>query len=65
MARFHAIDTKTAKVTDIAQVLPELTPDHMLPEPDALVEDAGLYEPVDGSLSQDLIPLRQADDRST
>ena len=47
LVRFHAIDTKAAKVTDIAQVFPELTPDHMLPEPDALVEDAGLYEPVD------------------
>lgn len=47
LARFHAIDTKAAKVTDIAQVFPELTPDHLLPEPDALVEDAGLYEPVD------------------
>lgn len=47
LARFHAIDTKTAKVTDIAQILPELTPDHLLPEPDVLVEDAGLYEPVD------------------
>ena len=47
LARFHAIDTKAAKVTDIARVLPELTPDHMLPEPDALVEDAGLYEPLE------------------
>ena len=47
LARFHAIDTKAAKVTDIAQVFPELTPDHMIPEPDALVEDAGLYEPLE------------------
>jgi len=47
LARFHAIDTRAAKVTDIAQVIPELTPDHLLPEPDTLVEDAGLYEPVD------------------
>ena len=45
LVRFHAIDTKAAKVTDIAQVFPELTPDHLLPDPDALVEDAGLYEP--------------------
>lgn len=45
LARFHAIDTKAAKVTDITQVFPELTPDQMLPEPEALVEDAGLYEP--------------------
>ena len=44
VARFHAIDTTTPKVTDIAEVFPELTPDHLLPEPDALVEDAGLYE---------------------
>ena len=47
LARFHAIDTKAAKVTDIAHVFPELTPDHMLQEPDALVEDAGLYEPLE------------------
>ena len=47
LVRFHAIDTRAAKVTDIAKVFPELTPDHLLPEPDALVEDAGLYEPVD------------------
>ena len=65
LVRFHAIDTGTAKVTDIAQVFPELTPDHMLPEPDALVEDAGLYEPVDRLQSPDLIPLRQADASGT
>ena len=47
LARFHAIDTKAAKVTDIAEVFPELAPDHLLPEPDALVEDAGLYEPIE------------------
>ena len=47
LARFHAIDMKAAKVTDIARVFPELTPDHMLQDPDALVEDAGLYEPLE------------------
>ena len=47
LVRFHAIDTKAAKVTDITQVFSELAPDHMLPEPDTFVEDAGLYEPVD------------------
>lgn len=47
LIRFHAIDTaRSAKVHDIAQVYPELTPDHLLPEPDILVEDAGLYEPI-------------------
>ena len=56
LVRFHAIDTKAPKVTDIAQVFPELTPDHMLPEPDAVVEDAGLYEPVDPP--DDRIPAR-------
>ena len=56
LARFHSIDTKTPKVTDIAEVFPELTPDHMLPEPDALVEDAGLYEPMEPTL--DLIKVR-------
>jgi len=61
LARFHAIDTRTAKVTDIAQVFPELAPDHLLPEPDALVEDAGLYEPMDRPQSPDLIPARQAE----
>ena len=55
LVRFHAIDTKAPMVTDIAQVLPELTPDHLLPEPDVLVEDAGLYEPVD--TATDRIPL--------
>ena len=47
LARFHAIDTKAAKVTDIAQVFPELTPDELLPESDVAVEDAGLFEPID------------------
>ena len=56
LVRFHAIDTKAAKVTDIAQVFPELAPDHMLPEPDALVEDAGLYESIEPTL--DLIPVK-------
>ena len=60
VARFHAIDTKSAKVTDIAHVFPELTPDHMLPEPDATVEDAGLFEPIDDQ-PDDLIPLRRLD----
>ena len=55
LARFHAIDTKAPKVTDIVQVFPELTPDHMLPEPDALVEDAGLYEPLEPTT--ELIPV--------
>ena len=55
LARFHAIDTRAAKVTDIALVFPELTPDHLLPEADALVEDAGLYEPV--APPADRIPL--------
>ena len=60
LARFHAIDTQAAKVTDIAHVFPELTPDHMLPEPDIAVEDAGLFEPIDES-PDDRIPLRQLD----
>ena len=58
LARFHAIDTKAAKVTDIAHVFPELTPDPMLPEPDAAVEDAGLFEPIDDHPDH-LIPVRQ------
>ena len=41
---FHAIETKAPKVTDIAEVFPELKSDYTLPGPDALVEDAGLYE---------------------
>ena len=56
LARFHAIDTTAPKVTDIASVFPELTPDHMLPEPDAVIEDAGLYEPIEPT--QDLIPAK-------
>ena len=53
LAPFHAIDTKAPKVTDIAQVFPELTLDQMLPEPEALVEDAGLYESLDEPLAVD------------
>ena len=63
LARFHAIDTKAAKVTDIAQVFPELTPDHMLPEPDALVEDAGLFESIEPN--SDLIPLKNLSAQSS
>ena len=55
LARFHAIDMKAAKVTDIARVFPELTPDHMLQDPDALVEDAGLYEPLEPTT--ELVPI--------
>ena len=55
LAPFHAIDTKAPKVTDIAQVFPELTPDQMLPEPEALVEDAGLYESLDEPPAVDLM----------
>ena len=44
--RFHAIDTRAPKVTDIAEVFPELAPDHSLPEPETLVEDAGLYDSI-------------------
>lgn len=46
LARFHAIDMEAPKVTNIADAFVELTPDQILPEPDALIEDAGLYEPV-------------------
>ena len=56
LARFHAIDTKAPKVTDIAQIFPELAPNHMLPEPDALVEDAGLYESIEPTI--ELIPAK-------
>ena len=47
LARFYAIDTKSPKVTDIKQVFPELTLSYQLPEPDELVEDAGLYDPLE------------------
>ena len=47
LVRFHAIDTRDAKVTDIAHVFPELTPDELLPEPGIAIEDAGLFEPID------------------
>ena len=49
LARFHTIDTKSAKVTDIAEVFPELVPSQLLPEPDIAVEDAALYEVPDDS----------------
>lgn len=45
LIRFHAIDTKSPTLNDIDQLFPELMPDIQLPEPDALVEDAGLFEP--------------------
>ena len=54
---FHAIDTKAPKVTNIAQAFPELVPDQVLPEPETLVEDAGLYESLDEPLVTDRIPL--------
>lgn len=57
LARFHAIDTHAPNVTDIAQVFPELTLGPMLPEPDSLVEDAGLYEPLDEPPT-DLMPMK-------
>ena len=63
LARFHAIDTKAAKVTDIAEVFPELTPDHMIPEPDTLVEDAGLYEPLE-PMAEPIPSTTQAPDRT-
>ena len=49
LAPFHAFDTKAPRVTNIADVFPELTPDQLLPEPEVVVEDAGLYESLDGS----------------
>ena len=63
LARFHAIDTKAAKVTDIAEVFPELTPDHMIPEPDTLIEDAGLYEPLE-PMAEPIPSTTQAPDRA-
>ena len=54
---FYAIDTTAPKVTSIAQAFPELTPYQMLPEPEAFVEDAGLYESLDEPLVTDRIPL--------
>ncbi len=58
LARFHAIDTKAAKVTDIAEVFPELTPDELLPDSDVAVEDAGLFEPID-ELSVDGVSVQK------
>ena len=58
LARFHSIETRTPKVTDITQVFPEIKADHRLPEPDALVEDAGLYESLDEPLAADLVALQ-------
>ena len=58
---FHAIDTKAPKVTNIAQAFPELVPGQLLPEPEALVEDAGLYDSLDEALVMDRIPLRTVD----
>lgn len=51
VARYHAIGTSAPKVTNIAQVFPELADDLMLPGPDSLVEDAGLYEPIDEAVA--------------
>ena len=56
LAQFHAIDTQSPRVTNIARVFPELTPDQMLPEPDALVEDAGLYESLADQAAVDVMP---------
>ena len=43
---FHAVETRAPKVTDVAEVFPEIVQDYTLPGPEALVEDAGLYEPL-------------------
>ncbi|MYC69005.1 MAG: radical SAM protein [Acidobacteriia bacterium] len=50
LARFHAVEINADEVTDIAHVFPELTPDYLLPEPEVAVEDAGLFEPIDEPL---------------
>ena len=66
LVRYHAIDTKAASVTDIAHAFPELTPHQMLPEPDALVEDAGLYEslePTPGLVPDSSLTTDRADVR--
>lgn len=55
---FYAINTSAPKVTSIAQAFPELTPYEKLPEPEALVEDAGLYESLDQPQAKDHIPLQ-------
>ena len=55
---FHAVDTKTRDVTNIGRAFPELTLGALLPEPDALIEDAGLYEPLDEPLATTPIPSR-------
>lgn len=57
IARFYAVDRKASNVVDIAEILPELSPDALIPEPEAFVEDAGLNEDVEQPIS-DLIPLR-------
>ena len=58
LVRFHAIETRAPKVTDITDVFPEIKADHRLPEPDTLVEDAGLYESFDERPAADFAPLR-------
>ena len=57
LARLHAVEIGATNVTDIAYVFPELTPDHLLPEPDVAVEDAGLFEPI-GEPSGDHFSVR-------
>ena len=55
LARFYALDTTAPKVTDIREVFPELTPDYVLPEPDELVEDAGLYDSLEDQLNANAV----------
>ena len=55
LARFYAIDTTAPKVADIGEVFPELTPDYIIPEPDELVEDAGLYDSLDDQLASSTV----------
>ena len=45
---FHTINLNVPQITNIAHAFPDRTPDQMLPQPDVLVEDAGLYEYPDG-----------------
>lgn len=59
LARFHAIDTRAAKVTDIAQVFPELVPGELLPDSEIAIEDAGLFELIDEPSVDGVVAQRQ------
>ncbi len=52
LARFHAIDTRAPKVTEVSRLVSEVAPEEVR------IEDAGLYDPIGGQPESVETPLR-------